>query len=215
MNELIHPAVPFPLSPQGGKSCTFVLDDAGALRVTGEARTDLFIDPSGDGARPDAGFLLGVPPAVEGAGGRDFTLSACVTVPFASMFDAGVLLVYAGPERFAKLCFELSPQREPMAVSVVTRGTSDDANAFTVEGDTLWLRLTRTGPAWAFHASIDGKRWRMLRYFTLGEAPEGGAGAPPVQVGFLAQSPCGEGIEVTFTQVEYSEGAPADLRDGS
>lgn len=217
MNELIHPALPFPLAPAGGKNCEFAVDDAGALRLTGEARSDLFIDPVAGAERPDAGYLLGVPPRGagradgDGSGGGDFTLSARITVPFGAKFDAGVLLVYAGPERFAKACFEFSPQRKPMAVSVVTRGVSDDANAFVVEGDTLWLRVTRVGAAWAFHASIDGKWWDMLRYFTLGEPPEE---RDAVRVGFLAQSPVGEGIEVTFTQIAYSEGAPADLRDG-
>jgi hypothetical protein len=129
------------------------------------------------------------------------------------MFDAGVLLVHAGPERFAKACFEFSPQRKPMAVSVVTRGVSDDANAFVVEDrDTLWLRVTRTGRAWAFHASTDGKQWEMLRYFTLGEPPEE---RDAVRVGFLAQSPVGEGLRVTFAQIAYTGGAPEDLRDGS
>jgi regulation of enolase protein 1 (concanavalin A-like superfamily) len=207
MSELTHPALPFALRPQGGKACTFELDDK-ALRVTGEAGSDLFIDPSGEGGTPpEAGYLLGAPP--EG----DFTLTARATVPFVSVFDAGVLLVYAGPERFAKLCFENSPQRKPMAVTVVTRGTSDDSNAFFVEeGDALWLRVSRTGHAWAFHASLDGAWWRLLRYFTLGESTEP-AGA--VQVGFLAQSPTGEGIEVLFDEIAYTEGAPEDLRDGS
>lgn len=207
MSELIHPALPFPLEPRGGKRCSHAVDKTGALRLTGEAASDLFIDPSGEGgARPDAGYLLGLPPS------GDFTLTARATVPFAAMFDAGVLLVHAGPERFAKLCFEFSPQRKPMAVSVVTRGTSDDSNAFTVEGDTLWLRVTRVGRAWAFHTSADGAWWDLLRYFTLGEPDEERA---EVRVGFLAQSPCGEGLAVTFSQIAYAEGAPKDLRDGS
>jgi len=207
VNELIHPALPFPLAPHGGKACGFAVDEAGALRLTGEAGSDLFVDPSGaGGARPDAGYLVGLPP--EG----DFTLTARATVPFASVFDAGVLLVHAGPERFAKLCFEFSPQRRPMAVTVVTRGTSDDSNAFVVEGDALRLRVSRVGRAWAFHASTDATWWDLLRYFTLGE-PE--AERDEVRVGFLAQSPCGEGIAVTFDQIGFAAGAPKDLRDGS
>ena len=206
MNELIHPALPFPLAKAGGVSCDFAVDAAGTLTLTGQARSDLFVDPAGDATRPDAGYVLGVPPR------GDFTLSARVTVPFGAHFDAGVLLVHAGPERFAKACFEFSPQHKPMAVSVVTRGASDDANAFVVEGDTLWLRVTRVGAAWAFHTSADGEWWDMLRYFTLGEPAEE---RDATRVGFMAQSPVGEGLEVTFAQIAYSEGAPADLRNGS
>ncbi|HTJ67002.1 MAG TPA: DUF1349 domain-containing protein [Actinospica sp.] len=206
MNELIHPALPFPLAPAGSKGCTYAVDESGALRLTGESRSDLFIDPAGGADWPYAGYLVGVPPV------GDFTLSALVTVPFASMFDAGVLLVYSAADRFAKACFEFSPQRKPMAVSVVTRGVSDDANSHLVEGDSLWLRVTRTGTVWAFHTSTDGTWWNMLRYFTLDEAEED---RDAVRVGFLAQSPSGDGITVTFTQIAYSEGAPKNLRDGS
>jgi regulation of enolase protein 1 (concanavalin A-like superfamily) len=207
VTELTHAAVPFALRPAGGKACAFSVDEAGTLTLSGEARSDLFIDPSGESEPAEAGYLVGVPPR------GDFTLAAQVTVPFTSSFDAGVLLVEAGPERFAKACFEYSPQRRPMAVSVVTREVSDDANGrFAEGGNTLWLRVTRTGRAWAFHSSLDGTWWDMLRYFSLGEAPEE---RDAVRVGFLAQSPVGEGINVTFAQIAYSAGAPGDLRDGS
>jgi regulation of enolase protein 1 (concanavalin A-like superfamily) len=206
MNELIHPALPFPLTPEGRKTCEFALDEDGTLTLTGEPHSDLFHDPAGGGHAPDAGFLIGTPPR------GDFTLSARVTVPFQTKFDAGVLLVHLDDDHFAKACFEFSPQGKPMAVSVVTRRHSDDSNAFTVDGDSLWLRVTRTGAAWAFHTSADGEWWDMLRYFTLDE-PE--SDRDRVRVGFLAQSPVGEGLTVTFTQIAYSEGAPKDLRDGN
>jgi hypothetical protein len=173
------------------------------LTLTGGAKSDLFIDPAGEeGARPDAGRLTGLP------GDRDFTLAARVTVGFASVFDAGVLLLYLSERRWAKLCYELSPQRRPTAVTVVTRGTSDDSNSFETAGGPLWLRITRSGRAWAFHASEDGAWWRLLRYFTLGEA----SGA---RVGFLAQSPTGQGCTAVFDTITYKQAAPTDLRDGS
>jgi hypothetical protein len=173
------------------------------LTLTSGAKSDLFIDPAGEeGARPDVGRLTGLP------GDRDFTLAARVTVQFASVFDAGVLLLYLSERRWAKLCYELSPQRRPTAVTVVTRGTSDDSNSFETAGGPLWLRITRSGRAWAFHASEDGAWWRLLRYFTLGEA----SGA---RVGFLAQSPAGQGCTAVFDSITYKPAAPTDLRDGS
>jgi len=168
----------------------------------------MFIDPAGlagpEAMAPDAGRLVGLPP------GGDFMLAAKVTVGFASMYDAGVLLVYLSDRYWAKLCFEYSPQLVPTAVTVVTRETSDDSNSFEVAGDALWLRITRSGPAWAFHASTDGAWWRLLRYFTL-SSPAGEL----ARIGLLAQSPAGEGCTATFDQITYSAGAPKNLRDGS
>ena len=51
MNELIHAALPFALRPAGGKACAFSVDEAGALSLSGQARSDLFT-PSGE--RPEA-----------------------------------------------------------------------------------------------------------------------------------------------------------------
>ena len=202
MTDLVIPGVPFPLTPSGSPACQATVS-GGGLIVTGGAKSDLFIDPAGEeGARPDAGRLTGLP------GDRDFTLSARVSVRFGSVFDAGVLLLYLSERRWAKLCYELSPQRRPTAVTVVTRGMSDDSNSFETAGGPLWLRITRSGRAWAFHASEDGAWWRLLRYFTLGEA----SGA---RVGFLAQSPTGPGCTAVFDEIVYKSGAPADLRDGS
>lgn len=204
MAELTVPGLPFPLTPVGTPACDHRLA-GGALLLTGAARTDLFIDPAGaTPPYPDAGRLTGVPP------GGDFTLAARVTVAFASTYDAGVLVLDAGPRRWAKLCLEYSPQHRPTAVTVVTRQTSDDCNSFETEGP-LWLRVTRSGRAWAFHASADGDWWRLLRYFSLGEQENDG----PVRVGFLAQSPAGDGCAAEFSQITFRPGAPSDLRDGS
>jgi len=202
MTDLVVPGLPFALQPAGHPACQAVLS-GGVLALTSGAKSDLFIDPAGEeGGRPDAGRLTGLPPD------RDFRLAARVSVHFGSVYDAGVLLLYLSERRWAKLCYELSPQRRPTVVTVVTRGTSDDGNSFETAGGPLWLRITRAGRAWAFHASEDGAAWRLVRYFTLGEA----SGA---RVGLLAQSPTGPGCTAVFDEIAYKPGAPADLRDGS
>ena len=206
MTTVIVPGIPFPLTPDGSPPCQYQLT-AGALALSSAPRTDLFIDPAGHGQQPTAGRLVGTPPD------GDFALAARVSVDFASKFDAGVLLVYADEAHWAKLCFEYSPQLTPMAVTVVTRGYSDDCNSFEVAGRSLWLRITRTGSALAFHASTDGQWWRLLRYFTLSTVPAGPLAG--VNVGFLAQSPAGQGCTATFDQLSFSSSVPADLRDGS
>ena len=201
MTALKLPSLPFALEPEGSPPPGCRVTNGETLTLTAAARTDMFVDPAGAQEVPDAGRFTGLPP------GGDFTLAARVSVEFASTFDAGVLLLHAADRHWAKLCFEYSPQRRPTAVTVVTRETSDDCNSFEVDGNTLWLRITRSGAAWAFHASADGAWWRLLRYFTLGK--------DLVRVGFLAQSPTGEGCAATFDHITFGPGAPADLRDGS
>jgi uncharacterized protein len=199
--ELTVPGLPFPLTAEGHPPCEHRIHDE-ALLLMAAPRTDMFVDPADPGDGHDAGRLVGLPPT------GDFTLAARVSVDFTTTYDAGVLLLHADLRRWAKLCFELSPQHHPMAVTVVTRGTSDDCNSFEVAGRSLWLRITRTGPAWAFHASTDGNWWQLLRYFSLEASDE-------VKVGFLAQSPTGDGCTASFDHIAWRPGALADLRDGS
>jgi regulation of enolase protein 1 (concanavalin A-like superfamily) len=171
-----------------------------SLSLTAGAGTDLFVDPGGGPPVLNAPRLLARP-----AG--DYHLSARVTVDFAATFDAGVLALFAHEGAWAKLCFERSPQGEAMVVSVVTQGVSDDANAFAVEGPQVWLRVSRLGPAHAFHASLDGSRWRFVRHFAL-EPADG------LSVGFLAQSPAGSGCAVRFDHIVYRPERLGDLRSG-
>lgn len=96
-----------------------------------------------------------------------------------------------------------------MVVSVVARGVADDANAFVVDGRTVWLRVSRLGPAFAYHASLDGKVWRMIRYFAINGA------STSVSIGFEAQSPTGDGCAVTFDNIRFTRERLSDLRNGS
>ena len=173
----------------------------GTLRAAAVPRSDLFVSPQGDPPTLNAARLLA---PLTG----DFQLSARVTVGFASTFDAGALLVWRADHTWAKLCFEYSPQRQPMVVSVVTRGLSDDANGFVVDGGHVWLRVARMGGALAFHASRDGTWWDLIRHFALdaGEAP---------LVGFVAQAPTGDGCDVRFDDVRLSATRLRDLRSGA
>jgi uncharacterized protein len=177
-------------------------NEAGSLVLEAPARTDWFIDPAG----VSAPVLTG--PALVGDAGGDYLFSARVTVEFGADFDAGVLMLHAGDDLWAKLCFEYSPQGQPMIVSVVTRGRSDDANSYDVAGNSTWLRIARLGDAFAFHASPDGETWNLIRMFTLG------ADVEPA-VGFEVQSPTGDGCRATFDDIRWRAARLEHLRDGS
>ena len=171
----------------------------GRLRIEAGARTDRFADPQGADPTLNA-------PALVGGADSAFQLSARVAVEFSDTFDAGALLVWVGERVWAKLCLEYSPSREPMVVSVVTRGVSDDCNSFVVAGSEIWLRVSRVAPAaYAFHASRDGERWELIRHFSLGDETD-------PEIGFTAQSPLGEGCTATFSDLRYVPERLEELR---
>jgi uncharacterized protein len=174
---------------------TVVVDAAGG--------TDNFVDPAGSAAVVNsARALTQAPPA-------PWRFSAKVTVDFAARYDAGVLLLWIDERNFAKLCFERSPQGDPMVVSVVTRGESDDSNGWVVAGSTVWLRITAVTPdVYAFHAGTDGETWQLARYFRL-------RGPAPARFGIAAQSPEGSGCTASFSHFALSRTGPDDLRNGS
>jgi uncharacterized protein len=205
MTQTPQPAgLPFRLEPYGPEA-EWTYED-GVLTGRAGAKQDRFVPPGGHDLEPatDAPRLLGAAP--EG----DFQLIARVKVGFAAAFDAGVLYLHVGEREWAKLCLELSPE-QPTVCTVVTRGHSDDVNSAVVDGDSCWLRISRTGSAFAFHASGDGEKWTFVRLFTLGTAQESAAAL----VGFLVQSPTGEGCEATFDRITYRPTGLADPRDGS
>lgn len=173
----------------------------GTLTIDAGPKTDWFVDPSGN-AEPVSNA-----PALVGNPEGEFMLSARVTVDFSGTFDAGVLVLRANDRTWAKLCFEYSPQAEPTVVSVVTREVSDDCNSFVVDGNAVWLRVSRLGHAVAFHASTDGLRWRLVRHFTLGPVDS-------LAVGFHAQSPQGDGCRAIFDEIRFESRRLTDLRSG-
>ncbi len=172
-----------------------------SLSILAGESTDLFTDPGGSAAKDNSPVALFAPP------NENFLLSAKVTVAFASTFDAGVLQVRERDDLWAKLCFEYSPQRQPMIVSVVTRGTSDDCNSVPIQGNTVFLRSACNAQTFAFHYSLNGRYWHMVRYFTLGKL-----GA--LRVGFSAQSPTGKQCRAVFSEIGYRVGTLADNRSG-
>jgi regulation of enolase protein 1 (concanavalin A-like superfamily) len=176
--------------------------EARRLSITAEAGTDWSNDPLTGARTANSAALLFVP---EG----DFALSARVSVGFAGTFDAGVLCLWQSQEQWAKLCFEHSPQQEAMVVSVVTRGISDDANALVIQNESVYLRVLRTGQAYAFHYSLDGSTWHFVRLFRLGD------GGEPMHVGFLAQAPDTVQCTSTFEEITFSTTVPKDLRNGA
>lgn len=172
------------------------------LEILAGGKTDWFVDPAGGYAKDNAPAALFFPQDAR------FILSAKVAVKHASTFDAGVLQLRGDADHWGKLCFEFSPQREPMIVSVVTHGESDDCNSAVIEGDEVFLRIAHTPDATAFHYSRDGRFWHLVRYFTL--KPE----RTTLRCGFSSQSPSGERCTAVFSRISYRAGTLSDIRSG-
>jgi regulation of enolase protein 1 (concanavalin A-like superfamily) len=198
MNEIKILNLPQPLhwlqQPQN-----WDLSSKGQLTITTAAKTDWFIDPQGTVNISNAPALL-----FHTSG--PCTLSAQVDANHVATYDAGVLMVYENPSMWAKLCLELSPQGIPTVVSVVTKGVSDDCNAFPVNGP-LYLRVSRLEQAYAFHASQHGIDWNLIRYFKLEDNKN-------AQMGFLTQSPTGNGCTASFRDIRFEQRLLSDIRSG-
>jgi uncharacterized protein len=199
MANLLLPGVP-PLNWEHRVTDVSVGD--GELHLAAPPRTDWVADAA-------SRELVLNAPAVGFSAPEVYTLSARVRPAFAGTFDAGVLMAYQDERTWAKLCFEFSPQRQPMVVSVVTREVSDDCNSVPVDQEWVDLRIARVGQTFAFHYSVDGSYWHFVRLFALGRA------GAELQTGFLAQSPMGEGSHAVFSNVRYEERSLTDYRDGS
>lgn len=198
-NTVSHPALPHALHWHGTPH-DWALRPDDTLSITAGPKTDWFIDPGADNVQHNA-------PALLMDVHEPCMLTALVDTDHAAMFDAGVLTVYQSDQVWAKFCLELSPQGQVTIVSVVTRGTSDDCNSLPVNGHKAYMRIAKLDRAYAFHYSPDGARWDLIRYFTLGDDPQ-------VQIGFLTQSPTGEGCTARFSEISYRHEKLADVRSG-
>jgi regulation of enolase protein 1 (concanavalin A-like superfamily) len=178
----------------------------GTLTMNAAPKTDWFNNPAAPARVANA-------PALMFRVSGDFQLEATIHVDFAATFDAGVLFIHQTTDDWAKLCFERDPTGQPMVVTVVTRGVSDDSNEPAVMGNTVRVRVSCFGTALAFHYARNGldgtTSWVLSRLFAL-RSP-----ALPMSAGFLTQSPTGDGCTATFSDVVFASTTLLDPRDGS
>ena len=171
------------------------------LRVVVPPMTDYFRDPTGAYIKDNGPYLWR---QVSG----DFVARIHVRPAFTGRYDAGGILVRHDEEQWAKLCFESTDFGTTAAVSVVTRGLSDDANGVDLTVPDLWLQVCRAGETFGMQYALDGATWRMVRQFQL-PLPR------TVRVGLLAQSPGDTGTFVDFAWFSVESRTAADTRSGA
>ncbi len=170
---------------------------ASELTIESGAETNWYVSPV-DGETHASGPLLLFRPV------GDFVLTAKVTLDIRTQWDAGCLMVYADDETWAKFALEISAYQEPTIVTVVTRGVSDDCNSTPIAGNSVHLRVARIGAAIIFYAALDGRTWKLVRAFTLGTPTD-------LRVGFGSQSPIGQSVNATFSEIAYEQKTITDI----
>jgi hypothetical protein len=165
------------------------MDSGNGLTVSADAKTDWFVDPFDGTVAKNAPILLFAPDA-------DYVLSTRVALDFVTKWDAGALMLWGDDHHWAKLSFEFSPEKKPTLVTVVTRGLSDDCNSKELRGNSVYLRIAKSGTTHVFYFSIDARHWQILRTFSLDTDI-------PIRVGFEAQPPAGSGAVVKFSSINY------------
>jgi uncharacterized protein len=205
IEEPVIPGMPRPMRWMGLPE-SWALGPDGRLAIRAGARTDWFVDPEDGRLTRNAPALL---MAASGPRSGPWMLSARASAEHRSAFDAAVLVVNASDRVWAKLCLERSAAGPVKIVSVVTRGgSSDDCDSVAVPEGVCWLRIARLANAYAFHCSEDGRSWTMVRYFAFDDGPS------ESEVGFLAQSPTGDGCTATFESISFSSTLLGDVRSG-
>ena len=179
----------------------------GRVCITATPKSDFFCNNgavSEEGITPES--LRNAPFLYREVAG-DFVMRVKVSHAFRDTYDSASVMVMVDPDHWAKACFELTDFDTHAVVSVVTKNESDDANGCNIEGNEVWLQVTRVGQAFAFHYSLDGERFYMMRFFSL---PAG----PAVKAGLLAQAPQGEGGPRYYEELTIENRTVKNIRMG-
>jgi uncharacterized protein len=163
-----------------------------SLIISAGPKTNWFVSPWDSTTADNAPMLLFRPKG-------DFTFTAKIALKPVARWDSGALALFIDKDNWAKLCFENSVADGKLSVvMVVNHVISDDSyTAYSAPDNTLYLRISRQGTAYMFFASRDGKDWMLMRDFVLN------GDAALLRAGLLAQSPVGDGMTVTFTDIHY------------
>jgi len=150
----------------------------GVLSIVAGQGSDFFNNPEDSVVVGSAPFFYRT---VDG----DFVAKALVKPDFSSQWNALALMLYIDSSNWVKFAFENSDATGPSIVTVVTKGTSDDANGAIIhDTDKLWLAMVRKDHICAMHWSIDGITYRMARLTSIPATSE-------IKIGIEAQSPVG------------------------
>lgn len=140
---------------------------------------------------------------------KPFTFTAKVNPQFTETgtYSAGVIYAYENDIHSQKVCFEQDEYGDHRVVTVRTIGTSDDNNHQSINGDTVYMRLSSDGKTLGTYYSEDGEEWHMARLYK-NDFPE------KLLLGLSSQSPKDNQHTCFFTEVSLVDRATSDFRNG-
>lgn len=162
----------------------------GNFRITAAKGTDFYNYAGGGYDIATAPLLLFQPDS-------NFVLTAKVQIQPDHTFDGGALYLYRDSLHWSKFLFEKAHGGKPTVCSGVTNTYTDDNNHAEITGNTVYLRMGKSGNLIGLYYSINGRNWKMVRLFYC---PPGG----PLRIGFSSQSPEGTVCTTSFSNVVYS-----------
>ena len=103
----------------------------------------------------------------------DFIAKALVQPDLSFQWNAVAFMVHIDSSNWIKFAFENSDATGSSIVTVVTKGTSDDANGVILnEQAQVWLAIAKKGNIYSMHWSKDGKDYKMARLTKMPETAE-------------------------------------------
>lgn len=194
--------VRFTISKNGAKNGITVHGDT--LKFIADAKTDYFRSPDGSVINTSPVIFTEIDNTVP------FTFTAKVEPKFTDTgtYSAGVLYAYEDDLHCQKLCFEQDEYGDHRVVTVRTIGTSDDNNHQTIEGPSVYMRISSDGKQIGSYFSEDGKEWHLARLYA-NDYPD------KLLLGISSQSPTDNEHTCYFSEISIKDKAVADFRNGS
>ena len=169
-----------------------IMMEGDKIEIFAPAKTDFFCgstDQCEEGFLPES--LCNAPyyyTEIEG----DFVLKVKVSHGFKDTYDSASVMIMKDLNCWAKCCFEL---------------TDFGTHGCNLEGNTAWLQVCRVGNNFAFHYSLDGVNFYMMRYFHMPVMPV-------IKVGLLAQAPTGTGGKRVYENLAIERRTVKNIRAG-
>lgn len=160
-----------------------------SVAIVAKKGTDLFSNTTGTKGSDNSPRAFFVP---EG----DFIFSAKVRPEFTGeAYEGGALVVYSNTNNWAKLLFEQFKSGDFGVATTINKSGGDDSYHGVRTEKTQYLKIVRHDDSYIFYSSTDGKDWNFLRHFRL-------PSDTPVFIGYTGQSPLGDELKVTFTDMQ-------------